>query len=86
MTNPIKKYFDCLAYKQAVQLKIYSEINHLTPAEEMAYFQKGVATSSLAQWWKSIEPQSHQIVFSYSHIPEDKNTESSERRVGFASL
>ena len=86
MTNPINKDFDCLAYKQAVQLKIYSEINHLTPAEEIAYFQQGVTASPLAQWWKSIGPQNHQVVFTYSHIPEGKNTESSEHRVGFASL
>ncbi len=51
----IKKEFDCLAYKQKAQLKIYEDIKTLTIEEEIDYFQKGVVSGPLADWWASLQ-------------------------------
>ena len=54
MTNPEKKAFDCLAFKDQVQAEIYEAIKDLPPDEVLAYFQRRVAESRLADFWNRI--------------------------------
>lgn len=49
-----KKTFDCLAFKEKVQAKIYEDIKNLSPAEQIAYFEERIETSNLKDWWQSI--------------------------------
>lgn len=49
-----KKTFDCLAFKEKVQEKIYEDIKNLSPAEQIAYFEERIENSNLKDWWQSI--------------------------------
>jgi len=48
------KRFDCLAYKRRVQQEIYEEIKGLTPAEQIAYFNRHAESGPLGQWWRRL--------------------------------
>ena len=54
--NPTKtkKAFDCLEFKQQVQEKIHEDIENLSPAEQITYFQDRIENSNLRDWWQSI--------------------------------
>ena len=52
------KRFDCVAYKRKVQQEIYEEIKGLTPAEQIAYFNRHAETGPLAEWWRKIRQRS----------------------------
>jgi hypothetical protein len=50
-----QKTFDCIEFKRRVQAEIYEDIKGLSPEEEIAYFQREVATGPLGTFWKSLE-------------------------------
>ena len=56
-TKP-KKKFDALAFKERVQAEIYEEIKDMTPAEQIAYFNRRAAQGPLGEWWKRIRRRS----------------------------
>ncbi len=51
----INKAFDCVAFKREVQKKIYAAIKDMTPAQEIAYFQKQADGGRLGNWWRQVK-------------------------------
>lgn len=56
-TVPKTKFFDCLAYKRAVQEQIYEEIKHMTREQEIQYFRRRAEQGSLGSWWRKVKEQ-----------------------------
>jgi hypothetical protein len=44
---------DCVTYKHDVQSRIYEEIQDLSPAEEVAYFEQAAEAGPLSEWWRA---------------------------------
>ncbi len=53
-----KKRFDCIAFKREAQAEIYEEIKHLTPAQQIEYFNRHADKGPLSAWWKKIRGRS----------------------------
>jgi hypothetical protein len=54
-SGPMKKTFDALANKWAIQERIAEEITHLSPEEEIEYFRRESERGALGQWWRSMK-------------------------------
>jgi len=54
--NPTKtkKKFDCIAFKEEAQARIYEEIKDLSRQEQVDYFNAYVESGPLAEWWKKV--------------------------------
>ena len=48
------KGFDCLAFKDRVQLEIYEEIRNLSRSELKEYFRTRVEAGPFAEFWKGL--------------------------------
>ncbi len=53
-----KKKFDCVEFKRKVQAEIYEETRGMTPAQEIAYFNKRAETGRLGKWWRKVRKAS----------------------------
>ena len=49
-----EKSFDCLAYKERIQLEVYEDIKGMSFEEERAYFRRRAEQGPLGQWWKRV--------------------------------
>lgn len=49
-----KKGFDCLAFKDRAQERIYEEIKELTVAEQVEYYNRRAERGPLGEWWRSL--------------------------------
>jgi hypothetical protein len=49
-----QKRFDCLAFKQNAQAKIYQETNAMGSQELIAYFRQSSHSGVLGDWWKTV--------------------------------
>ena len=53
--------FDCVGFKRRVQAEIYEEIKDMTHEEELAYWRRSVEEGPLADWWRSLKPDSQVV-------------------------
>lgn len=51
----MKKDFDCVEMKRAIQAEIYEEIKDLSDRERTEYFRRNAESGSLAEFWKSLK-------------------------------
>lgn len=58
MTTKTTKSFDCIAYKQEVQRRIYEETKHMTSEEQIEYFRRRAEEGTLGNWWRSVKSAS----------------------------
>lgn len=58
--KPVKKSFDCLAFKRQVQGEIYEDIKNMTNEEQREYFRKRAESGPLGKWWKKVKRLSEQ--------------------------
>jgi hypothetical protein len=49
-----KKQFDCLAFKQKVQERIYEDTKLLSEDDQIRYFDREAQAGPLGRWWNSI--------------------------------
>ena len=54
LKTPNEGGFDCTAFKQRAQSKIYEEVKDLSADEELAYFRRRVETGPFAKLWRSL--------------------------------
>ena len=52
--TPNEDQFDCIAFKERVQSRIYEEIKDLSHDEEIAYFRRRVEKGPFAELWRRI--------------------------------
>ena len=55
-----KKTFDCIAFKQKAQERIYEEIKDMSWEEEVTYFQRAAKSGPLGSWWKRVQEAQEQ--------------------------
>ncbi|HVC93550.1 MAG TPA: hypothetical protein VND64_07660 [Pirellulales bacterium] len=60
-TTENKIAFDCIAFKRAVQERMYEETRDLTTEQELAYYDNQARNGSLGAWWKAIVQRSLQV-------------------------
>ena len=54
----VKKTFDCIAFKEEAQRRIYEEIKDMTSQEQIEYFHRKAMTGPFAKWWKKVRKAS----------------------------
>jgi hypothetical protein len=50
------KRFDCVAFKQQAQSRVYEDTREMTVAEEVEYFRRRAQSGTLGSWWKRVLP------------------------------
>jgi len=58
--EPAKGGFDCIAFKRRAQARIRRKIKGMTPAEELAYWNRP-PDGQLGEWWRSIQAHSAEV-------------------------
>lgn len=54
MKKTKNKSVNCVALKNKIQEKLYSQTKNLTHEEEIAFYKNSVATGPLGIWWSKV--------------------------------